>query len=226
MLHLERRRVDQLDVVRNDVEERSTMHFENRRLAVCTRGFLLAALITLATPFSASARWDGIDRAGTGCGGCHGGAATGSLSVTVSGPATVAPSSTTTYTLTVVDPGGFAGAGFSVGTNAGSLAVVDANTQILGSSVNHLDAWTATPGGSLGDWSYDFDLIAPATLGTPITLAFSGLAFDGDFSNNGDQWNTGSFAVVTGLVPEPGTGLLMGMGLAILGIVGRRRKLH
>jgi hypothetical protein len=200
------------------------MQFRDHCVTVWALAIALGTLMALAAPLPASARYDGINRGGGGCSvGCHG-ALTGGLSVSVSGPAMVVPSSTTTYTLTVADPGGFAGGSFSVGTDAGSVAAVDANTQMLGTTVNHLDAFSVAPGGNIGDWSYDFDLVAPATLGTTITLSFSGLAFDGDFTDGGDQWNTGSFILVTGLVPEPSTGLLMGLGLGILGVVGRRRK--
>jgi hypothetical protein len=132
----------------------------------------------------------------------------------------VAPSSTTTYTLTVQAL--LVGGGLSVETDAGSLSVVDANTQLMTGMITHLDATTAAPGGNGGDWVYDFDLVAPATLGTTITLAFSGLAFDQDGTRFNDQWNNDTFSILTA-IPEPGTGLLLGMGLGILGVAGRRR---
>jgi hypothetical protein len=191
-------------------------------MSTCSSALALAALIALLAPVSASAYFDGSNRGGGGCGGCHGNKATGSLSVAVSGPATVAPSSTTTYTLTIV--GSLAGGGFSLETDAGTLSVVDGNTQMTGALVTHLDASIAAPGGNIGDWSYGFNFTAPATLGTTITFDFTGIDFDNlGGADAADLWNIGTFSVVTAVVPEPQTALLLGMGLGMLGFVGRRR---
>jgi hypothetical protein len=196
----------------------------DRRITVWTSAIALGTLLALAAPLPASARSDGRDDGGGGCGGCHGPSTTGTLGVSVSGPLTVLPSSTTTYTLTI--DSNLAGGALSVVTDAGSLAVAtgQVNTQLLNGAITHVDANNAGSTGSLGDWSYNFDLIAPASIGTTITLAFSGMTFNGDSgSSNADLYNTGTFGI--SVIPEPATGLLTGMGLGILGIVGRRRKL-
>jgi hypothetical protein len=201
------------------------MQYMDRRVTAWASAIALVALMTLVAPLPASARSNGRTDGGGGCGGCHGPSATGTLGVTVSGPLTVLPNSTTTYTLTI--DSGLAGGALSVVTDAGSLAVVatEVNTQLMSGAITHVDANNPGPTGSLGDWSYDFYLIAPASVGTTITLAFSGMTFNGDLgSSSADLYNTGTFQVTTA-IPEPATGLLMGLGLGILGIAGRRRRL-
>ena len=143
--------------------------------------------------------------------------------MTVSGLATVAPSSTNTYTLSFVGQT-LSGGGFSLETDAGTLSVVDGNTQMTGAMVTHLNGLVAAPAGNIGDWSYDFSFTAPASIGTTITLDFSGLDFDANGAGSpADDWNVNTFTIVTAIIPEPNTALLLGMGLGILGFVGRRR---
>ena len=201
------------------------MHLGIRHLTAFASAFALAALVGLLAPSPALANIDGSAVGGAGCGGggCHGNTAEAGLSVTVSGLATVAPSSTNTYTLSFTGQT-LAGGGFSLETDVGTLSVVDGNTQMTGAMITHLDGSLASPAGNIGDWSYDFNFTAPASIGTTITLDFSGLDFNASGSATpADHWNIGTFSIVTAVIPEPGTGLLLGMGLGILGFVGRRR---
>jgi hypothetical protein len=188
-----------------------------------SRSLLVALLFAVLVPLVAQAYGAGIAR-DQSCGGCHGNKATGSLSVSLSGPAQLAAGATASYTLTIVDPGGMAGGSFGVGSsNGGSfVSATDANTHQLNGNVTHLNAYASPPAGNIGDWSYNFDLTAPGLAGTTITVSFAGLAFDGDFSNNGDIWNIGTYLV--SVVPEPATGLLVSLGVGMLALAGRRRK--
>jgi hypothetical protein len=186
------------------------------------RSLLLALLFAVLVPLAAQARSDGIARTG-GCGGCHGNQATGSLGVSVAGPIELAPGETALYTLTIdmMEAGG----GFSVASsNGGSLvSVVDGNTVQVNGNVSHANALVGAPGGTLGDWSYNFNLTAGPTVGSTITLSFAGMAFDGDGNNtNADIWNIGTYLV--SVVPEPATGLLVGLGIGMLALAGRRRN--
>jgi hypothetical protein len=181
---------------------------------------LLGLVIAVLAPVAAFARSDGIARNGNGCGGCHGNNQTGSLNVSISGSATLAPNEVATYTLTIDSV--LAGGAFSLSASDGTVSAVDANTQAMGTNIVHLDALSAAPTGNIDDWSYDFAYMAPAVNGT-YTISFSGMAFNGDRDNsNADIWNTGSFTIT--VVPEPGTALLVSMGLGMLALAGNRRR--
>jgi hypothetical protein len=186
-----------------------------------SRIWLLALLVAVLVPVAAYAESAGSQSGGAGCNNCHGRNPAGGVVVSVAGPDTLTTGETATYTLTVSAAGG-AGAGFSVAGAA--LSVVDSNTQLLGSSITHVDAATAPPTGSLGDWAYNFAVTAPGAPGA-FTLAFSGLAYNAGGTAKQDSWNTGSYAVtVLSHVPEPTTAALVGLGLGMLAFAGRCRR--
>ena len=183
-----------------------------------SRSLLLALLFVVFVPLVAQAYSAGTART-NGCGGCHGNRATGDLGVSISGPAELGAGATATYTLSI-DPS-LAGGGFSVtsGNGGAFVSVIDANTTAVNGNVSHAAA-------NSGDWSYNFDLTAPDVAGATITLSFAGMAFNGDFSGSRDDlWNVGTYLVnVVSVVPEPATGLLVGLGIGMLALAGRRRK--
>jgi hypothetical protein len=130
----------------------------------------------------------------------------------ISGSATLAPSQTATYTISIVPT--LVGAGLDVATTAGSLTATDLGTGLMGGEVVHTQR-------NNGVFSYNFDVTAPAALGT-FDLNAAMLAYNGDFGNSGDLWDTTMFRI-TVVVPEPATALLLGMGLAGLAVASRRR---
>jgi hypothetical protein len=165
--------------------------------------------------------------------GCHGSLST-DVTTTITGLSTIAPGATQTYTTTLTGTL-LTGAGLNVrltGLGGASLGDVEANTQVITSSkatapyagapqITHVDSSVAAPAGNSGDWSYNFTLTAPLTLGT-IVLNSVMLAFDGSTDESGDLWNNLTFSVQ--VIPEPSTILLLGAGMAGLAALGRRRR--
>jgi hypothetical protein len=203
--------------------------------------FLLFALATLipaqafarGAGYSRGAAADGTTTAGQTCGGCHG-TASASVTTTVTGPATMLPGATETFTASI-SPAAGVGAGIGValiGLAGSTLGVIDSNTKILNSgtsstrpialdNLTHVDGYSSAPGGNIGDWSYNFSVTAPLSLGTIVINAVM-LAFNGDETDSAlDLWDPVQFSVQ--VVPELSTVVLLGSGIAGLAAIGRRR---
>jgi hypothetical protein len=174
---------------------------------------VLALLAVLAmTPAAALARNAGISGRTGGCDPCHGGSS--GVAVSITGPGSLALGGTGLYTLTIA--AGLQGGALDIGTSAGALTAVAPFTGLDGGEIVHLGA---NPNLN-GVYSFNFNLTAPGAPGT-LTLAAAGMQFNGDFGTGGDLWALDSLLVN---VPEPGTALLLGMGLAGLAVVSRRRR--
>jgi PKD repeat protein len=165
-----------------------------------TRVFLFLLLAILASSGLASASGDGIagysgDPAifnGRSCEACHGGGFVPVVDLT--GPMTVTPGSTSTYTLTI-SGGQAAWGGLDVSATAGALAATDAGTRLDGGEVVH-----ATPRAAVGnDVTFSFEWTAPASPGT-AALYGAGLSSDGG-GTGGDE--TGRIALMISVEDAP-----------------------
>ena len=190
--------------------------------------FLIIAL-AIVLPVQAYASDAGRNTGATSTCGCHGSLST-SVTATITGLSTILAGTTQTYTTTLTG-NLLTGAGLNValgGLAGASLGDIEANTKIIvGSSkapAPYASANQITHTGALadntGDWSYNFTLTAPLTLGT-LVLNSVMVAFDGSGDATGDLWNNTTFSVQ--VIPEPSTILLLGTGIAGLAAPGRRR---
>lgn len=122
---------------------------------------------------------------------CHSTSSSTATSLSLSGPTTVNPGSTNTFTLTLQHSSRPA-AGFNLaivnsgGQNAGSLGTVSGQlTQIMSGELTHSQPKSLS-GGSV---SWQFTWQAPSTPG-PYTVRAVGMAVNGNGSADGnDQWN-------------------------------------
>jgi hypothetical protein len=212
----------------NDVETRNSereFFHQKVRVQIMKTFFYQAMIMTTAACLlvlgtsTASAYSSGIDRGGTSCGGCHGGSPSSSVITMISGPSSLLQLETATYTASITPT--LVGAGFDIFATAGSLTATDLGTGLDNGEVVHTQR-------NDGVFSYNFDVTAPAALGTFDLLGVM-LAYNKDFDNSSaDLWNTTTFqiSVISDPIPEPGTLALAGLGMIGIcaGFLKRRRR--
>ena len=129
----------------------------------------------------------GVAQSATGC-SCHSSTpnANGPVTVTISGPQAVLPSSTNSYTISVSGGPATTMGGFNLKAAGGTL-IAGANNQLLSGELTHLSRDFRT-------WSFTWQ--APATEGQVNFYAVA-QAVNGTGNNNGDSWNWYGGAVNT-----------------------------
>ena len=185
--------------------------------------------LAIVLPAQAYASDAGRNTGATSTCSCHG-SLSSAVTATITGLSTIMKGTTQTYTTTLTG-NLLTGAGLNValgGLGGAALGDIEANTKIIvGSSkapapyasanqITHTNALAD----NVGDWSYNFTLTAPMTLGTIVLNAVM-LAFDSSGDESGDLFNNTTFSVQ--VIPEPSTILLLGAGMAGLAALGRRR---
>lgn len=134
---------------------------------------------------------------GSTCNACHSGGTT--PTVTLTGPSSVTPSSSNTFTLRIAGGQRVAG-GLDVSTTAGTLGVIDIGTQLLSGEITHDNPRAAATDGSV---TFTFQWTAPATPGS-ATLYAAGNSVDLSGSSGGDRAGTTSKIVTINAAQAPG----------------------
>lgn len=120
---------------------------------------------------------------GQGC-TCHGNSPTTSVSVTISGPNSLAPNAKGTYRVSI-SGGPLVRAGTNIASSSGELSIVQGSgLQKIGDELTHTSPKAPT-GGVV---TFDFEFTAPATSGQVILYA-NGNSVNFNGSSSGDQWN-------------------------------------
>ncbi len=125
---------------------------------------------------------------GASCTACHSGGA--APTVTLTGPNSVQPSSTSTYTLTISGGQSNAG-GLDVSATGGGLVATQANTLLKAGELTHQLPATSVGGAAI---SWSFNWTAPAAAGN-YTLYGAGISTNGDGITTGDNSATDALMV-------------------------------
>ena len=164
---------------------------------------------------------------GSGC-ICHSFTSDDAVSITLSGPASVAAGSNTLYTIQISGGPAMTG-GFNVAAFQGALGASQAGTKILSGEITH----TTPKAFSAGSVSWQFSYQAPASAGSD-TLYTAGLSSNNDFTpTSADHWNFGTNFPITitanpsaiSTLSEWGKIILAAMILFSLVLLVRRRSL-
>ena len=126
---------------------------------------------------------------GQGC-TCHNPNPSSAVVVTINGPLTMAPGSTSNFTVTI-SGGPLAAAGTNIAASSGTL-VPQSGLQLIGSELTHLSPKAPVN----GIVTYNFSYTAPAATGS-VTLYANGNSVNLNGNNTGDQWNFAADKIIT-----------------------------
>ena len=159
------------------------------RFAFCTtKSFAVTLLLSSVFVLSANAVPGGFTgrtllTSSSGCGGCHGSTANVTVQTTITGPSSLGPGQTGSYTIKVtVGSSTSSKAGVNIAVSSGTLSPVSSQLQLSGSEITQN---TRLARGT----NYTFNYTAPAS-GGPVTI-YATVAGDAN------TWNWASNVVVT-----------------------------
>ena len=167
--------------------------------------FLCAAGEALATNNGIAGRTGANGGATCESAACHAAGAT-VPTVTIDGPASVAPGSTTTYTV-VITGGPAVNAGFGVAAPGATLAVTDAATTRAVTRAGNVEIVHSNPvnfAAGATNVSFPFSFTAPAAAGS-VTIFAAGLSGDGTSTDTADGTGIASLAVTVEAAAPPTT---------------------
>jgi len=148
---------------------------------------ILAVFFILVVSFLFWGYSDGITgrtnkTGGAGC-NCHGGISS-NVNAIISGPSTIAPGATATYTVTITG-GPLVRAGVNIAASSGALSPVSSSGLVLeDDELKHFPPKSPSDGAV----TFSFDYTAPNSVGTQTLYATANsVNFDGN--NSGDEWN-------------------------------------
>jgi len=119
----------------------------------------------------------------SGCGSCHGSSGTAGVSVTISGPDTVAAGQTVQFSM-IINRTGKTGAGLDIAIRRGTLGAVSSGTRVQSGEITHNDNLLM----SNGTVTVLFNYTAPTTIGLD-TIWTTGIATNTGGNSSGDEWN-------------------------------------
>ena len=163
-----------------------------RYVAAIVNGALFLGMVFYATyVFAHASGMTGVTRKnGNGC-TCHGASPTTGVTVTINGPAELAPNQTGAYTVTI-QGGPAVRAGTDIAVSGGTLSSSSSALQMIGDELTH----TTPQSFSSGTATFSFSYTAPATPGT-YTIYANGNSVNFNGGNSGDQWNFAPDKTVT-----------------------------
>ncbi|MBI1807699.1 MAG: hypothetical protein HYR76_11670 [Ignavibacteria bacterium] len=151
---------------------------------------------------------------GFGC-TCHNVNPNTGVNVWITGPATVPPNGSATYTLHMVGGASMTG-GLNVAVAHGALGTTNAETKIVTGELTH-----TAPKTFINDsvaWTFTYH--APASPGRDTMFSAANSTNNNLIPDHGDQWNFGNDFVVTVANGVPGLSMRGIVGLTLMLLVG------